>query len=224
MQTLMILLRIAERLVVEVTCRLLRDLPSPCADKKPRSTWDIGVSMHILKCSELFSFETKNINDEVTWPGRSHYRSHCQAVHSSSTSKALFRNNSQKGSSHISEVKNIHLAPLLPLLRLMTSSSTRCRSSGSADLLHGSLLHFHDRQVCSSLRRVYFAFVNLREVKKGTCTSATASSVVLKLAASDWRCCKIVKALCVFSTIPRMQFNITWANLLSQTGTKKFDF
>ena len=44
---------------MEVTCRLLRDLPSPCADKKPRSTWDIGVSMHILKCSELFSFETK---------------------------------------------------------------------------------------------------------------------------------------------------------------------
>ena len=45
--------------MVEVTCRLLRDLPSPCADKKPRSTWDIGVSMQILKCSDLFSFETK---------------------------------------------------------------------------------------------------------------------------------------------------------------------
>ena len=181
--------------------------------------------MHILKCSELFSFETK-ISKMIlrTWPGRTHYRSHCQAVHSSSTSKALFRNNSQKGASQICKVKNIHLAPLLPFLRLMTSSSTRCRSPGSADLLHGSLLHFHDRQVCSSLRRVCSAFVNLREVKKGTCTSATASSVVLKLAASDWRCCKIVKALCVFSTIPRMQFNITWARLLSQTGTKKFDF
>ena len=181
--------------------------------------------MHILKCSELFSFETK-ISKMIlrTWPGRTHYRSHCQAVHSSSTSKALFRNNSEKGSFHICEVKNIHLAPLLPFLRLMTSSSTRCRGSGSADLLHGSLLHFHDRQVCSSLRRVCSAFVNLREMMTGTCTSATASSVVLKLAASDWRCCKIVKALCVFSTIPRMQFNITWANLLSQTGTKKFDF
>merc|ERR1719206_329818 len=42
---------------LERTCRLLRDLPSPCADKTPRSTW----------------------------PSRSHYRSHCQAVHSSST-------------------------------------------------------------------------------------------------------------------------------------------
>ena len=44
---------------MEVTCRLLRDLPSPCADKKPRSTWDIGVSMQILNCSDVFSFETK---------------------------------------------------------------------------------------------------------------------------------------------------------------------
>ena len=44
-----------------------------------------------------------------------------------------------------------------------------------------------------------------------TWTSATASSVVLRVAASDCRCCRIVSALCVFSTMPRMQFSITCA-------------
>ena len=171
------------------------------------------------------------LTTSLTSRGRSRCKFHLQASRSSNTENILFKTgllDSMK-IAHIVRcqrceiLKAARLASLLGIFRSCPSSSC------SSNLLHCSLLHLQDCQVRSSLRSIdniqgNHMFILLKAwlhpqtphphlllipLTMLTWTSATASSVVRRFAASDWRCCRIVRALCVFSTMPRMQFNIT---------------